>query len=77
VKQCGSIEIILMTYSFVQNAINTEAFPNAAPIFDRELMTGRGQGKYCYRPEARREAESFLREKLAACLGEMPILYIA
>ena len=40
-------------------------------------MTGRGQGKYCYRAEVRLEAEAFLREKLAGCLGDMPILYIA
>lgn len=76
VKQSGFIEIILMTYSFVQNAINTEAFPNAVPIFDRTLMTGRGQGKYCYRSEARLEAEAFLQGQIQSRL-KMPILYIA
>ncbi|MEL7610051.1 MAG: spore photoproduct lyase family protein [Bacillota bacterium] len=77
VKCLGFIEIILMTYSFVQNAINTEAFPNALQPFDPALMTGRGRGKYCYRTPIRSEAEAFLREKLAQCLGSMPILYIA
>lgn len=76
VKRDGFIEIILMTYSFVQNAINTEAFPDAAPIFDRGLMTGRGRGKYCYRNEAREEAEAFLREQIESKL-KMPILYIS
>ena len=76
VKRGGFIEIILMTYSFVQNAINTEAFPNAVPIFDRSLMTGRGRGKYCYRNESRGEAENFLREQIQGRL-KMPILYIA
>jgi spore photoproduct lyase len=66
-----------MTYSFVQNAINTEAFPNAVQLFDRETMTGRGRGKYCYRNDIRAEAESFLREKLSQQLGTMPILYIS
>ncbi|HEX3039170.1 MAG TPA: spore photoproduct lyase, partial [Caproiciproducens sp.] len=64
VTQNGFIEIILMTYSFVQDRINTEAFPNAEQLYNREMMTGRGQGKYCYRKEIRAEAEAFLREKL-------------
>lgn len=76
VKHRGFIEIIFMTYSFVQNAINTEAFPNATSIFDRSLMTGRGRGKYCYRNEAREEAEAFLREQIQSKL-KMPILYVA
>jgi spore photoproduct lyase len=73
----GFIEIILMTYSFVQNAINTEAFPNAVQPFDPGIMTGRGRGKYCYRSDIRAEAESFLREELSRKLGTMPILYIS
>ncbi|HML37058.1 MAG TPA: spore photoproduct lyase [Bacillota bacterium] len=77
VIQNGFIEIILMTYSFVQNAINTEAFPNAVQLFDRETMTGRGRGKYCYRNDIRADAELFLREKLSRWLGTMPILYIS
>ncbi|HCR44079.1 MAG TPA: spore photoproduct lyase [Ruminococcaceae bacterium] len=76
VKQKGFIEIILMTYSFVQDAINTSAFPGAVQIFDRSIMRGRGRGKYCYRSEARAEAESFLRGQISEKLG-MPIIYIA
>ena len=77
VKSSAFIEIILMTYSFVQNAINTDAFPKAATLFDRNLMTGRGKGKYCYRQEIRSEAEDFLKEKLKQRLGDMTVLYIA
>lgn len=77
VIQNGFIEIILMTYSFVQNAINTEAFPNSVQLFDRETMTGRGRGKYCYRNDIRAEVEHFLREKLSQKLGSMLILYIS
>ena len=76
VRRNGFLEIILMTYSFVQDAINTEAFPGASPIFDRSLMTGRGRGKYCYRNDVRAQAESFLREQIGLKL-KMPILYIA
>ena len=71
----GFIEIILMTYSYVHNAINTEAFPNAVKLLDREKMTGRGRGKYWYKNEERAPAEAFLREKLARRLPDMPILY--
>lgn len=77
VKREGFIEIILMTYSFVQNAINSDAFPNAQKIFYPELMTGRGRGKYCYRPEVRAQSESFLRTALSKELGSMRILYIS
>jgi len=77
VKQDGFIEIILMTYSFVQNAINTDAFPNGVKLFDRDTMTGRGRGKYSYRNDIRAETESFLREKLSQKLPNMPILYIS
>ena len=73
----GFIEIILMTYSFIQNAINTDAFPNAVQLFNRETMTGRGRGKYCYRSDVRAEVESFLRKKISQKLPSMPILYIS
>ncbi len=77
VKKTGFIEIILMTYSFVHNAINTEAFPNAVNLYDRSQMTGRGRGKYSYRTDAREDTQEYLREKLSKCLGSMPILYIS
>ncbi|HWQ57551.1 MAG TPA: spore photoproduct lyase [Clostridia bacterium] len=77
VKRGGFIEIILMTYSYVHNAINREAFPNAPSPYDPALMIGRGRGKYRYRDEVRREAEAYLRDKLAHCLGGMPILYVS
>lgn len=77
VKQNGFIEIILMTYSFVQNAINTDAFPNSIKLLNRETMTGRGRGKYCYRNDMRSETASFLRQRLSEQLPNMPILYIS
>ena len=76
VKREAFIEIIFMTYSYVQNFINTEAFPGAVEIFDKENMTGRGKGKYCYREPLREEGEAFLREMTNRTLGDMPILYV-
>ncbi len=77
VKREGFIEIILMTYSFVHNAINTDAFPNAVQLLDKENMIGRGRGKYSYRNDVRAEAEAFLREKLSQHLNTLPIWYIS
>ena len=71
------LEIILMTYSYVHRAINGAAFPSAPELYDGGLMTGRGRGKYCYRPEVRREAEAFLRGEIARILGDVKILYIS
>jgi len=65
-----------MTYSYVHRAINDEAFPNAVQLYDASLMTGRGAGKYGYRPEQRTQAEQFLRSELKKWLGEMRVLYI-
>ncbi|GLC81537.1 SPL family radical SAM protein [Lacrimispora brassicae] len=76
VKKQAPIEIIFMTYSYVQNAINTEAFPQADRLYDKELMTGRGKGKYCYREDIRKDGELFLRQQLEEKLKEMTVLYV-
>lgn len=76
VKNTSFIEVIFMTYSYVQNAINKDAFPNAPRLFDTERQTGRGKGKYCYREPLRTEGEVFFRNKLSKALPNMKILYI-
>ena len=65
-----------MTYGYVQNAINQEALPKFASIYQKEIMTGRGKGKYCYKDALRREGEDFLRKELVEKLNGIPILYI-
>lgn len=69
-------EIIFMTYGYVQRAINLEAFPGAPDLFDRERMTGRGRGKYCYRAPLRAEGETFFRGEIEARFGASKIRYI-
>ena len=76
IKKKLFIEIIFMTYSFIHSAINEEAFPKAVKLYDQDMMTGRGRGKYCYRQDIRSEAETFLREELSKKLPDIPILYI-
>lgn len=70
------IEIIFMTYSFVHRAINQEAFPSAPDLYNKNLMTGRGRGKYWYRENIRTEGEQFFREELSQKLSGIPIVYI-
>lgn len=77
VKRIGFTEIIFMTYSFVHNAINSEAFPKARQLYQPDQMTGRGKGKYRYREPLRAEAEQILRRLYAKYLPEIPILYIS
>ena len=76
VKENAFFEIIFMTYSYVHNAINEEAFPNAINLFDKELMRGRGKGKYMYKDEVRKEAEIFLREEMNKYFKNNEIMYI-
>jgi spore photoproduct lyase len=76
VKREMFFEVIFMTYSYVHRAINKEAFPNAPDLYSRELMTGRGMGRYCYTPAARADGERFLKEELQKGFKSVNILYI-
>jgi spore photoproduct lyase len=71
------IEIIFMTYSFVHRKINSEAFPEAIDLYDQDRMTGRGMGKYCYRPELRAEGEAWLLNEIEMRFGKGKILYFS
>lgn len=76
VKQEAVFELIFMTYSYVHKMINQDAFPNAINLFNPEIMTGRGRGKYMYKKETREKAEKFLRETMKKYLPNSKILYI-
>lgn len=76
VKKDVFFEIIFMTYSYVHTKINEEAFPNAISLYNKELMTGRGKGKYWYKPYLREEGEVFFREKMHHYFPHNEILYI-
>ena len=69
-------EIIFMTYSYVHTKINEEAFPNAINLYNKELMTGRGKGKYWYKSFIREEGETFFREQMHKYFPNNEILYI-
>ena len=76
VKAEAFFEVIFMTYSYVHRMINTEAFPNAIDLYDKNNMTGRGRGKYCYNRNVRDEGEEILRKELQKYFPENEILYI-
>lgn len=69
-------EVIFMTYSYVHMKINEEAFENSIQIFDKELMTGRGKGKYWYKEKIRQEGTKFFNENLTKYFPNNKIAYI-
>ena len=76
VKKDLFFEVIFMTYSYVHTKINEEAFPNSINLYNKEIMTGRGRGKYWYKESIRQEGEKFFREKLAKYFPNNEIIYI-
>lgn len=76
VKKEMFIEVIFMTYSYVHKAINNEAFPNAIELYSKNLMTGRGMGKYCYKHDIRKDGEIFLREQIFKYFPNNKLEYI-
>ncbi|MBU5306791.1 spore photoproduct lyase [Clostridioides mangenotii] len=70
------IEVIFMTYSYIHKAINEQAFPNAMKIYNKEMMTGRGRGKYCYKKEYRDYAEEVFRKEIKKRFNCTEIVYI-
>ncbi len=76
VKSNLFFEIIFMTYSFVHNAINTEAFPNTPSLYNKELMISRGRGSYTYKTNLKEEAKIFFKETLEKFFPENKILYM-
>lgn len=69
-------EIIFMTYSYVHTKINEEAFPNAISLYNKDIMTGRGRGKYGYKEKNRIEAEIYIREQMRKYFPKNKIEYI-
>ena len=76
VKDEVFFEVIFMTYSYVHRMINSEAFPNAIDLYDKSIMTGRGRGKYCYKPTTRAEGEEFFRTEIKKNFPKNEIMYI-
>lgn len=76
VKKDVFFEVIFMTYSYIHRMINQDAFPNAINLYNPDIMTGRGRGKYMYKNYIREEGEIFFREKLKQYFPKNEIIYI-
>lgn len=76
VKRDVFFEVIFMTYSYVHRMINQDAFPNAINLYNQELMTGRGRGKYMYKSTIKQEGEIFFRNMLNKYFTNNKIVYI-
>lgn len=76
VKKEVFFEIIFMTYSYVHNAINQEAFPKSINLYDKDLMMVRGRGRYMYKKEIRDEGSRFFEDIMKKYFPENEIKYI-
>ena len=76
VKKDVFFEVIFMTYSYVHKMINSEAFPNAINLFNKDIMTGRGRGKYAYKKEIKEDGEKFIRNELKKKFPNNTIIYV-
>ena len=77
VKKEVFFEVIFMSYSFVHRKINEEAFPNAINLYDENLMTGRGKGKYTYKQEERKKGEEYIGKLLKQYFPNNEIKYFS
>lgn len=66
-----------MTYSYIHKMINIEAFPNAIDLYNKELMTVRGKGKYTYNQFVRQEGEIFFRNLMSKYFPNNEIIYFS
>ena len=69
-------ELIFMTYSYVHNAINHEAFPNSIELYNKDQMTGRGRGKYAYKIKIKEEAKVYILYLMKKYFPNNEIKYI-
>ena len=77
VKKDLFFEVIFMTYSFIHRKINEEAFPGAINLYDANLMTGRGKGKYTYKQEQRKIGEEYIKGLLEEHFPKNKIVYFS
>ncbi len=75
-KKNITFELIFMTYSYIHDKINSEAFPKSIKLYSKDLMTSRGIGKYHYRSNIKEEATNFILDELKKNFSNYTIKYI-
>lgn len=76
VKKDVFFEIIFMTYSYVHRMINNDAFPNSINLYNPDLMTGRGRGKYMYKTNIKEEGKEFFKNIMNKYFSGNEIIYM-
>lgn len=76
VKKDVFFEVIFMTYSYIHKMINQEAFPNVINLYNKDIMTVRGRGRYMYKKEIKEEGSIFLKELLKKYFPNNEVKYI-
>ena len=77
VKEDVFFEVIFMTYSYIHRKINEEAFPAAIDLYNKEIMTGRGKGRYTYKQEQRKIGEEYIGKLLNKYFPNNRIVYFS
>lgn len=77
VKKDVFFEMIFMTYSYVHTMINKDAFKNNKyELYQKELMSGRGKGKYSYRMPIKENAKKYMLDLMKKYFPNNKIIYI-
>ena len=74
--KCGLKNNEIENYGKYKAKINEEAFPNAINLYNKEIMTGRGKGKYMYKADLRKDGEIYLREQMKKYFPNNEIMYV-
>ena len=69
-------EVIFLTYSYVQQKINEDAFKNAPELYSKETMSPKGRGKYSYKMGIKESAGNLIRSLLEEHFPGSEIIYI-
>lgn len=75
-KKNITFEIIFMTYSYIHDKINTDAFPKSKRLYSKESMTSRGIGKYHYKENIKSQSSTFILDLLKKHFKNYTIKYI-
>lgn len=69
-------EVIFMTYSYVHYKINTEAFPKAIKLYNKDKMRARGRYKYMYKENILEDGKQYIASILKEYFPKNEIKYI-
>ncbi len=70
-------EVILMTYSYVHDKINSDAFPDSVKLYNKEYMKGRGREKYTYKDDIRTKMEKHIKYLLNKYFKNNKVVYFS